>query len=308
MVALRSLAHPIAMTGDDKEGGLMMAASKKGFSLHVGLNAVDPATYEGWKGELVACEADAGAMAVIAKSCGFETRVLLKTAEATRDRVKDEILRAAAGLGPDDMFFLTYSGHGGQVPDRNGDEDDYKDETWCLFDGELIDDELYALWQRFAPGVRILVLSDSCHSGSVLRELRESGALLAALQAPPASADANALPRTRAMPPREVIRTYEAHREFYDGLQASLPGEKGEVQSSVRLISGCQDDQTSSDGQFNGLFTSTLLRVWKNGGFRGTYADFHGAIVKLMPPDQTPNHYMVGKANPEYDAQQPFTI
>ena len=50
---------------------------------------------------------------------------------------------AAKALKPGDLFFLTYSGHGGQVPDVTGDEDDKQDETWCLYDGQLIDDELY---------------------------------------------------------------------------------------------------------------------------------------------------------------------
>jgi metacaspase-1 len=46
---------------------------------------------------------------------------------------------------------------------------DKKDETWCLYDGELIDDELYNELGGFAAGVRVLVLSDGCHSGSVVR-------------------------------------------------------------------------------------------------------------------------------------------
>ncbi len=35
----------------------------KGISLHLGMNAVDPAHYGGWSGELLACEADANDMA-----------------------------------------------------------------------------------------------------------------------------------------------------------------------------------------------------------------------------------------------------
>ena len=55
------------------------------------------------------------------------------------------------------------------MPDVWGDEADKQDETWCLYDGQLIDDELYFELSKFAPGVRILVLSDSCHSGTVVR-------------------------------------------------------------------------------------------------------------------------------------------
>jgi hypothetical protein len=282
------------------KGDQIMPTTKKGFSLHLGLNAVDPARYAGWRGELAACEADADDMLVIAKEERFQSSVLLKTPEVTRDRVKAEIEKAAAGLAAGDLFFLTYSGHGWQVPDRNGDEDDFTDETWCLYDGQLIDDELYAMWQRFAPGVRIMVLSDSCHSGTMLR--------LAPGVAAAASARGPDAPKVRAMPVDAVVRTYQQNKKFYDDIQASLPGEKGQVQASVRLISGCQDNQLSSDGAFNGLFTATLLRVWKGGGFKGNYRQFHSAIVQRMPPDQTPNHFFVGQPSAEYDAQRPFSI
>ena len=55
------------------------------------------------------------------------------------------------------------------MPDVIGEEADKLDETWCLYDGQLIDDELYFELSKFAAGVRILVLSDSCHSGTVVR-------------------------------------------------------------------------------------------------------------------------------------------
>ncbi len=72
--------------------------------------------------------------------------------------------RASSRQG--DIYFLTYSGHGGQVPDTNGEgESDSSDETWLAYDRQIVDDELYELWAKFKPGVRIVVLSDSCHSG-----------------------------------------------------------------------------------------------------------------------------------------------
>ena len=72
----------------------------------------------------------------------------------------------ASKLDVGDMFFLTYSGHGGQVKDVDGDEDDGKDETWCQF----LDDEMDILWSHFKPGTRLLILSDSCHSGTVTKD------------------------------------------------------------------------------------------------------------------------------------------
>ena len=44
------------------------AGKAKALSLHLGLNAVDPAHYEGWDGKLSACEFDARDMAELARS------------------------------------------------------------------------------------------------------------------------------------------------------------------------------------------------------------------------------------------------
>ncbi len=137
-------------------------------SLHIGLDSVSPAAYAGWSGALAACEFDANDMAALARSRGMVPLVLL-TKKATRAAVLAGLRRAASTLKGGDFFFLSFSGHGGQIPDPSGDEADKLDETWCLFDGQLIDDELYVELARFAAGVRVLVLSDSCHSGTVTR-------------------------------------------------------------------------------------------------------------------------------------------
>jgi hypothetical protein len=73
------------------------------------------------------------------------------------------------------------------------------------------------------------------------------------------------------------------------------------------LISGCQDNQTSGDGDINGLFTSRLLQVLEE-GFRGDYAAFHREILHRMPDSQTPNHWVVGRKDPGFDSQNPFEI
>ena len=135
-----------------------------GISIHIGLNRVDPGHYQGWDGKLKGCENDACAMEAIASKQKFATSLLLNE-QATAQAVKDAIAGAVNQLKSGDILLLTYSGHGGQVPDLNGDEEDHLDETWVLYDHELIDDELYALWGQFETDVRILLLTDSCHSG-----------------------------------------------------------------------------------------------------------------------------------------------
>jgi hypothetical protein len=258
-------------------------------------------------------------MATIAKGRHMTSTVLL-TSDSTRDKLLKAIRGAARKLKKGDLFFLTYSGHGGQVKDVSGDEEDKQDETWCLYDAELIDDELHYELSRFAPGVRILVLSDSCHSGTVTREAR------------PIMDPARANGRSRAMPPEVARRVYEAHRDFYDKLQQDLERRAGKAavgdpdaaldkvavssrltaivkkfKPAAILISGCQDNQTSMDGERNGAFTEQLLRVWAGGAFRGNYAQFHAAIKAGMPATQTPNFFVLGPAG-RFVRQTPFSV
>lgn len=277
---------------------------KQGLALTIGLNSVDPSHYGGWAGELNACEADAEDMTAIAKSRRFTVTTLL-TANATRTKVISEINRAATILKSGDIFVLTYSGHGGQLPDLNGDEDDSMDETWCLYDGQLIDDETYNLLGKFTAGVRILVFSDSCHSGTVIKQAYYQGTITSR------SATATTPEvKYRQMPNSIALRTYRQNQAFYDPIldNQALKESRVGVRASVLLISGCQDNQLSSDGTFNGLFTANLLRVWNNGKFQGDYRRFHKSILRNMPPDQSPYYFFVGTINPNFEKQQPFTI
>lgn len=278
----------------------------KGLSIHVGLNSVDPVHYQGWSGELAACEFDAKDMDAIALEAGFEPTLLL-TPNASSEALTEAIKTAAGGLGAGDILFLTYSGHGGQMPDSNSDEDDRLDETWCLFDRQVVDDELYTLWSKFEPGVRILVLSDSCHSGTATRDTLDTVGIEPVIEATGSSGGAR--PRFRAMPSEYKTKVYEANQELYDQVQAETTAfDKTEIPVPVMLISGCQDSQTSADGERNGLFTQTLRSVWNDGAFQGDYRAFAKAIVQAMPLWQAPNYFWAGQPSLEFERQRPFTL
>ncbi|HMB74346.1 MAG TPA: caspase family protein [Gammaproteobacteria bacterium] len=291
-----------------------------GVSLHIGINDVDPTCYDGWNDPLGGCERDADDMHALAVEQGF-LATLLKSPDATRDAVYQAVRDAAARLRKGDIFLLTYAGHGGQVLDVSGDEKDDPgatviegdiddtDETWCLYDGQLLDDELRALWPEFAAGVRILVISDSCHSGSATRAI-DAGAHTAA-----DLSDEQKLAiygttnlRFRYMPREAAVKAYAESHEFYDAIQKKLPNPPKPIAATVRLISGCKDDQLAGDDDDNGVFTGRLKKVWKNGKFKGDYAAFHEKIVAGMPEDQTPVHSIIGAPNASFDAQRPFTV
>lgn len=274
----------------------------RALSLHIGLNSVDPAAYDGWSGPLVACEADARSMASLCDKAGFDAHTLM-TEDATREAVRNAILDVAKSIGDGDIFVVSYSGHGGQLPDLYGDEVDALDETWCLFDGQFLDDELYRLWAEFPVGARIVVFSDSCHSGTVIKNALLAGRLdslcsTGLLSRSPGS--------PRVMPPQITLRAYEAHRQAYDELLKAPP--PPEPTCTVVLISGCQDNQLSMDGPFNGAFTGALLSTWAGGAFTGSYEALTKAVRSKLPPSQSPNYMVAGRANSAFTGGQALSI
>jgi hypothetical protein len=128
--------------------------------------------------------------------------------------------------------------------------------------------------------------------------------------------------RPRVLPLAVAARAFQNNPALYQKIGKRAGGDEASLlpddiatrkraiplRCAVRLISGCQDNQVSMDGFFNGRFTDELLRVWNGGRFRGDYRSFHKTIVSGMPPTQTPNHFHIGVRDAAFDAQVPFTI
>ena len=301
----RSLQTPAVIAG----------GAPTAMSLHLGLNTVDPAHYDGWDGRLNACEADAHAMQALAASEGFTPKLLL-TQQATRDAVVEEIKRAAKTLKGGDMFLFTISAHGGRIPDFNRDEDhdpvsNPMDETLCLYDFQLADDELYMLWSEFRAGVRVLVVPDTCHSGSMIRFGPASPATLFGRQIDTA-------PNVRAMPRYVEERVWRANEAAYRQASRSYAALKESVmtnplstpvQASVLNLGACKDEQYAMDGPQHGAFTGALLHIWDEGRFLGDYRDFRNAIdARIGSPSQTPQLFERLVREPDFVGDRPFTI
>jgi hypothetical protein len=310
----------------------------RGISLHIGLNFVDPTAYDGWDGELSGCINDANDLRDLASARGF-TPTRLIDGEATSGSVVSAINAAAESLQSGDHFLLTYSGHGGQMPDETGQETDGMNETWVLWDRQLLDNELYALWSRFRAGVKIFMLSDSCHSGTVIRAqelnmllaslpngqgarksaipLRESLAAIDtrkafymnAIGAAPRGARPVPVPVLRVMNLESSVNNYLDNRSLYRSIQALAgPRNPDNIQASMLFISGCQDNQYSYDGDNNGFFTGKVLLTWNNGSFQGGHREFFEAVLAQMPPHQTPEFSTLGVRNDTFSAARPFTV
>jgi hypothetical protein len=81
------------------------------------------------------------------------------------------------GTRPGDRVFFLYAGHGSQLPDDNGDEEDNLDETIAPYDvnpetgsGEIRDDVFDELIAQLS-GRRAVLVFDSCHSGTISRDI-----------------------------------------------------------------------------------------------------------------------------------------
>ncbi|WP_437589706.1 caspase family protein [Sorangium sp. So ce1000] len=275
--------------------------SATGISLHLGLNFVDEGHY-GSKLPLTGCHNDARDMQYIADEAGYQSTLLLDES-CTATRVLESVSDAARQLRTGDSFLITYAGHGTQVPDESDDEVDGNDEAWVLFDRLLLDDEIYVALAAFAPGVRVLVISDSCHSGSITR--RAEWARSEAMRAHELAARVYRTPSDPNFGSSVVSR----NRSRYAGIVRSTPRNPRElVRAAMIQISACQDDQLAADGQGNGLFTSKLKDVWSSGNFRGSHRAFWQRIARLMPASQSPNYLLSGEGAAVVEAERPFTI
>jgi len=216
------------------------------------------------------CVRDARAQKDIAERFGFKASIL-ENEDATTDRVVNMIAAAASNLKNGDLFFISFSGHGNRVIDKDGDEEDGYDETWCLYDQMLIDDDIFELLKRFKPGVRILIIADSCHSGTSIRNLGSD----------------------------EVSINGE-------GLSKRI----NEMQAAGLLMAACQDNQTALGGEGNSysVYTNCMLNVLEQCDCCESYWDLHQKISSKMPITSTPNLFLLGPGAEAFAGERPFRI
>ena len=103
-------------------------------ALLIGIN------YVGQKGELTACHNDCSNIReYLINVHGFredEMLVLMDDGvhqEPTKQNIENGMILLTKYSQPGDVVFVSFSGHGGRVEDRSGDEEDGFDETYVVF-------------------------------------------------------------------------------------------------------------------------------------------------------------------------------
>ncbi|KAI4323297.1 hypothetical protein L6164_022915 [Bauhinia variegata] len=139
--------------------------------------------YPGTKAELRGCINDVWRMYnCLIQRYGFsedDITVLIDTDDSYEQPTGKNIRSALATLvlsaEPGDVIFVHYSGHGTRLPAETGEDDDTGyDECIVPCDMNLItDDDFKELVDRVPRGVRLTIVSDSCHSGGLIEETKE---------------------------------------------------------------------------------------------------------------------------------------
>ena len=145
----------------------------KGLALHIGVDTLC-ATHPYYRdfSDLHCAKNGAKYFQRVTEEMKFEESVCLLDIEATRERVLSILEGYASKLADDDLFVLTFSGHGVQEFEDDGPFDNGKDEFWCFSDDLLMDDTITRWILNFEASSRIIVISDCCYGGGIL-DLRE---------------------------------------------------------------------------------------------------------------------------------------
>lgn len=234
-------------------------------ALVVGLKYVDSQKYNGWDGRngCTGCELDVDNMSNMLWARRIKP-YQLKTQLATSGNVKFCLQEYAKNLQSGDLLVFYFSGHGGQATDTNGDESDGKDETLVLYNRHLIDDELNAIWPTFKPGVKIVMISDSCNSGTNYRLARD-------------------------VPAEEASPVVAMTRDAANNMQATMIH-----------MGGCRDGATSTGFSEGGEFTTKLLRAWQQFGPNITYEQLFQTTYSAISTGQKPAFNCYGPGSEQF--------
>jgi len=223
---------------------------------------------------------------VLTKYFGFTSAGITKLLDdrATTTNMRTEIRRLLSKAKRGDVLLLHFSGHGSNVPDKNGDEADFRDEILCPTDLDwklpLTDDWLRTTFDGLPAGVNLTVIFDCCHSGTATRAIEPMDAPI----------------KERYLPSPWDLMAVESGRslkgKFRTGIGAPPRSRKSRsaaasdvVQAKIPevLITGCRDDQTSADayiqGSYNGALTYHLSAALNAKRGKLTYRELHADTI-----------------------------
>lgn len=204
---------------------------------------------------------------------------LLLDREASRDRIMNEFDRIVGEVKSGDTIVMTFAGHGIQMPEAlAGDEPDGMDETFILHgfnvrgDGlaeRIRDNDIAEMLSRVPGDVAVLMVADSCHSGTMTRSVDPRGDL-GAMRFVDIGTEFGADPLTK---PAVRTRSVEA----------------GDLPNVVYAHAARDDQQTPEveiDGVYRGALSWSIARALggqaDGGDGMTTLADFQDFVIESV--------------------------
>lgn len=233
--------------------------------------------------------------AVLTRQYGFKAADIgvLTDFAASKKAVQSAIATLVKGARSGDVVYVHFSGHGSNVPDKNGDEADHRDEILCPTDLDwkdpLLDDWLRVTFDSVRAGVNLTVITDCCHSGSITR----------AVLPPDAPVMERYLPCPLDLVAEESGRSLRGKKSDKLHRSTRAARRKSDIVAVPKmpeiLISGCRAEQTSADawikGSFNGALTYYLVETLSEAAGPLTHRELHQKVVaklKRADYDQVP--------------------
>ena len=229
--------------------------------------------YPGTNNDLRGCVNDAKAWSSLLEYVyGFKSELCLDN-KVTHHKFVQTVGNLLSDSKSGDDIVITFSGHGTNVADNDGDESDGRDEALCLYDAYLIDDQIRDLFKLINPNAKLTFISDSCHSGTNTRSFMQT---LRNVN--------NPIPRF--MPPEDDFEAYSVKG-------ADIKGKIFHPESGMKeiLISGCLPQEYSYDAHIGGAFRGAMsfyaIEILKKYPTI-TYNNFHAQLKKILPSNQYP--------------------
>ncbi|MBP8107835.1 MAG: caspase family protein [Caldilineaceae bacterium] len=209
---------------------------------------------------------------------------LLLDAEATKANIMAGLTALLAGANSGDILVFTNASHGTYIADTSGDEPSY-DEALCPYDcatNLIVDDELRDLFHGLAKGVRLVVISDSCFSGTVTRAVL--GENVPGLKLPD---DRRVRFLNPALMGRAVLENpWKAKPK---GKEKYPESKMGEV-----LLSGSTDKEYSNDalidGAYHGAMSYYAQQIIREMNYQVTYQQLQSQLLFLLDDAGYPQH------------------
>lgn len=274
----------------------MSTLKKQAVSLHVGINDVSTEYYNGYVPPLYGCVNDMKKMGQLAKELGYDTN-FLKNEEATRKTIKESLIDLGNSVEENGILLITYAGHGAPIPDENNDENDKNDEAWVTYDGFLLDDEIFESLAQIKQKIRVVLISDSCHSESMSRFFMLDEEAI------------KTTPFTRSISRSQVMAILHQNNQTTREVRQNVSSKRSlEFSVYVIALSACEQTEFAKEIGGQGVFTKAFINNFKNSQ-NLNYTSFVALIKSIIAdPTQQPTITTSHNFNAAFLEQTPLLI